>query len=214
MNTQERRPTSRLLGQPVWESSIFAGIGYAPAPRTTPSSNPRRVANCRRSAWPPVRTSHALRTRPRVRRATGSRRFTGCHSTLSPRAADHLATPVRSGATDPGFGVAWPDRPQAGEGPMSVSCCTSGPLSGLAGALPSGQRFDEPSAGLSSVESSSPDRLVTRLRRSRQWLRREGGVDAAHGHRHLTFDHHRLRRNPPIDLLGQLLNRCVRYLHH
>lgn len=52
------------------------------------------------------------------------------------------------------------------------------------------------------------------LRRSLQWLGREGDVDFAYGHRYLTFDHHHLCRDPSIDSLGQLLHRCVRYLYH
>ena len=43
------------------------------------------------------------------------------------------------------------------------------------------------------------------LRRSFQWLGREGDVDSAHGHRDLTFHHHHhhhhLRREPSIAAL-------------
>src|SRR5690242_18220329 len=52
------------------------------------------------------------------------------------------------------------------------------------------------------------------VRRSLQWLGREGDVDSTYGHRHLTFDHRHLRRDPSIDSLGQLLHRCVRNPHH
>ncbi len=61
-----------------------------------------------------------------------------------------------------------------------------------------------------------PRRIDEHLGRRRSLQRlggREGDVDTAHGHRHLTFHHHHLRRDPPIDSLGQLLHRGgVRYL--